>query len=84
MTYGPLEGNIHLSVMDSADFAVTSLTGLITGDAASGSMGLRTYTFDSTGLYAGRAQIIPEPLTTGLLGLAAALGLTVRRRSRSS
>ena len=77
------EGNILLSVMDSADFAVTSLTGLITGDATNGSMGLRSYTFDATGLDAGRAQIVPEPLTTGLLGLAAAMALTVRRRPRS-
>jgi hypothetical protein len=52
-------------------------------DATNGSMGLRTYTFDATGLDAGRAQIVPEPLTTGLLGLAAAMALTVRRRPRS-
>ena len=76
------EGNILFSVMDSADLAVTSLTGLITGDAASGSMGLRTYAFDSTGSYAGLAKIVPEPLTTGLLGMAATIVLTGRRRPR--
>ena len=68
--------------MDSADLAVTSLTGLITGDAVSGSMGLRTYAFDSTGSYAGLAMIVPEPLTTGLLGMAATIVLTGRRRPR--
>jgi hypothetical protein len=76
------EGNILFSVMDSADFAVTSLAGIIAGDAANGSMGLRTYAFDSTGNYAGRAQTIPEPLTPGLLGMAATIVLTGRRRPR--
>lgn len=65
------EGNILFNVLDSSNNVLTSLTGMISGEGASGVMGLRTYTFDTNGSYVGSASVlaVPEPGIWSLFGL---------------
>jgi hypothetical protein len=77
------EGNILFNVLDSSNDVLTSLTGMISGEGESGVMGLRTYTFETNGSYAGSASVIavPEPGITSLLGLGGLTLLMACRRS---
>lgn len=74
------EGNILFDVLDSSNFVMTSLTGVISGDTTNGAMTLRTYTFQTNGLYAGSAEVVPEPSTYALFGLGTLGLLVVMRR----
>jgi len=67
------EGNVLFNVLDSSNDVLTSLTGMISGEGTNGIMGLRTYTFDTNGAYAGSASVlaVPEPGICSLLRLGA-------------
>ncbi len=73
------EGTVLFNIL-LADGTLTSLTGLITGDASDGQMALRNYESAVFGS-AAYASVIPEPGTLGLLGLGCAvIAAGLRRR----
>jgi len=72
------EGNILFNVL--ANGTLTSLTGLITGDASDGSMTLRSYDASDTFGNPGEAHVVPEPTANALLGLAAPVWFLAARR----
>lgn len=75
------EGNILFNVL-SGD-TLTNLTGLISGDATTGAMVLRSYDTPDT-FTNGAAQVVPEPGTIALLALSLTALLAWRHRARAS
>jgi hypothetical protein len=74
------EGNILFNLLSGT--TLTSLTGLISGNASDGSMVLRSYSASGTLGNPGVAMVVPEPSTLMALLVAAAGFLLVRRFSR--
>jgi hypothetical protein len=81
------EGNVLFNALtDSSQTNLFTFTGLVSGDAATGQMVLRTYQFngeDATFGPDGYAQVVPEPSTSVLIVLsavAATLAVFLRRR----
>ncbi len=75
------EGNILFNTLSGS--TVTSLTGLITGDASNGQMAVRSYYTDDSFGTLGYAGVIPEPGTVWLLTMVG-LGMVCFRRGRRS
>lgn len=74
------EGNILFNILSGT--TLTSLTGLIAGDASDGSMVLRSYSVAGTLGDPSEAMVVPEPSTMAVLLVAAAGFLLAQRFSR--
>lgn len=73
------EGNILFNLLSGE--TLTSLTGMISGEAATGAMLLRSYSADGTPGSPGEAMVVPEPSACVLLLVAAGLlAVCVARR----
>lgn len=71
------EGNVLFNILSGG--VLTSLSGQITGDSATGTMALRSYDSQSGFGDAAQAQVVPEPGALTLLVLAALFLLLHRR-----
>ncbi len=74
------EGNILFNILSGS--TLTSLTGMIEGDASNGSMGLRSYSALGTEGSPGVASVVPEPSTIATLLIGAASLLWFSRSFR--
>lgn len=75
------EGNILFNLLSGE--TLTSLTGMISGDASTGAMLLRSYSANGTLGSPGEAMVVPEPSAFALLLIAAGLLAMYSARRRT-
>ena len=74
------EGNLLFNTLNSS--TLTSLTGMVSGDASNGQMAARSYQTDDSFGALGYANVIPESQVPALLILSGFAVMTLRQRRR--